>query len=140
MTKELKEAVAKQEETVREMGKQMVEIKDQMTEELQCVREQLETIAANATDGPQRSYADVTRLTSFLPHNDSRTLAAPPIPTDMLYCTIDVSRLEEDKARLSAGTIREQSRRGRRGRRGQDQRASQSRMGGQDSDKQLRAE
>ncbi|KAL9572083.1 hypothetical protein ACKAV7_003800 [Fusarium commune] len=106
MTRELKEAVAKQEETVREMGKQMVEIKDQMTEELQRVREQLETIAANAMDGPQRSYADVTQLTPFLPHNDSRTLAAPPNPTDVLYCTIDVSRLEEDEARLSAGTIR----------------------------------
>ncbi|KNB17625.1 hypothetical protein FOXG_21990 [Fusarium oxysporum f. sp. lycopersici 4287] len=89
MTKELKEAVAKQEETVREMGKQMVEIKDQMTEELQRVREQLETIVTNAMDGPQRSYADVTRLTPFLPHNDSRTLAAPPNPTDVLYCTID---------------------------------------------------
>jgi hypothetical protein len=106
MTRELKEAVAKQEETVYEMGKQMVEIKEQMTEELQRVREQLETIATNATDGPQRSYADVTRLTPFLPHNDSRTLVAPPNPTDVLYCTIDVSRLEEDEARLSAGTIR----------------------------------
>jgi hypothetical protein len=106
MTRELKEAVAKQEETVHEMGKQMVEIKDQMTEELQRVREQLETIVTNAMDGPQRSYADVTRLTPFLPHNDSRTLAAPPNPTDVLYCTIDVSRLEEDEARLSAGTIR----------------------------------
>ncbi|RKL00430.1 hypothetical protein BFJ70_g17447, partial [Fusarium oxysporum] len=84
----------------------MVEIKDQMTEELQRVREQLETITTNALDGPQRSYADVTRLTPFLPHNDSRTLAAPPNPTDVLYCTIDVSRLEEDEARLSAGTIR----------------------------------
>ncbi|RKK64609.1 hypothetical protein BFJ68_g18683, partial [Fusarium oxysporum] len=90
MTKELKEAVAKQEETVRGMGKQMVEIKDQMTQELQRVREQLETIVTNAMDGPQRSYADVTRLTPFLPHNDSRTLAAPPNPTDVLYCTIDV--------------------------------------------------
>ncbi|GKU07518.1 unnamed protein product, partial [Fusarium langsethiae] len=106
MTRELKEAVAKQEQTVHEMGKQMVEMKEQMTEELQRAREQLETIATNATDGPQRSYADVTRLTPFLPHNDLRTLAAPPNPTDVLYCTIDVSRLGEDEARLSAGTIR----------------------------------
>ncbi|SPJ70278.1 related to reverse transcriptase [Fusarium torulosum] len=106
MTKELKGVVAKQEETMHEMGKQMVVIKDQMTEELQRVREQLETIAKNATDGPQRSYADVARLTSFIPHNDSRTLAAPPNPTDVFYCTIDVSRLGEDEARLSAGTIR----------------------------------
>ncbi|RKK45061.1 hypothetical protein BFJ69_g18273 [Fusarium oxysporum] len=106
MTRELREAVAKQEETVHKMGKQMMEIKDQMTEELQRVREWLETIVTNAMDGPQRSYADVTRLTPFLPHNDSRTLAAPPNPTDVLYCTIDVSRLEEDEARLSAGTIR----------------------------------
>ncbi|RYC77154.1 hypothetical protein BFJ63_vAg19972, partial [Fusarium oxysporum f. sp. narcissi] len=106
MTKELKEAVAKQEETVREMGKQMVEIKDQMTEELQRVREQLESIVTNAMDGPQRSYADVTRLTPFLPHNDSWTLAAPPNPTNVPYCTIDVSRLEENEASLSAGTIR----------------------------------
>ncbi|GKU14944.1 unnamed protein product, partial [Fusarium langsethiae] len=105
-TKELQEAVAKQEETMHEMGKQMVEMEERMTEELQRAREQLETIATNATDGPQRSYADVTRLTPFLPHNNSRTLAAPPNPTDVFYCTIDVSRLEEDEARLSAGTIR----------------------------------
>jgi seryl-tRNA synthetase len=77
-TKRLQEAVAKQEETMREMGKQMVEMKERMTEELQQAREQLETIATSATDGPQRSYADITRLTPFLPHNDSRTLAAPP--------------------------------------------------------------
>ncbi|EXA31189.1 hypothetical protein FOVG_17507 [Fusarium oxysporum f. sp. pisi HDV247] len=36
---------------MHEMGKQMVEIKEQMTKELQRVREQLETIAANARDG-----------------------------------------------------------------------------------------
>jgi hypothetical protein len=106
MTKELQEAVAKQEETMHEMGKQMVEMKERMTEELQQAREQLETITASTTDGPQRSYADVTRLTPFLPHNDSRTLAAPPNPTDALYCTIDVSRLEGDDARSLAGTIR----------------------------------
>src|SRR6478609_7599917 len=80
MTRELREAVAKQEETVHELGKQMMEIKDQMPEELQRVREQRETIVTNAGDGPQRAYADVTRLTPFLPHNDSRTLAAPPSP------------------------------------------------------------
>jgi seryl-tRNA synthetase len=69
MTKELQEAVAKQEETMHEMGKQMVEMKERMTEELpvQQAREQLETIATSATDGPQRSYADITRLTPFLP-------------------------------------------------------------------------
>ncbi|KAF4439265.1 Ras family, other [Fusarium austroafricanum] len=50
--RELKEAIAKQEETVHEIGKQIVEIKDQMTEELQQVRKQLETIAANAIDEP----------------------------------------------------------------------------------------
>ncbi|KAI7765540.1 hypothetical protein LZL87_007291 [Fusarium oxysporum] len=105
ITKELKEAVAKQEETVHEIGKQMIEIKDQMTEELQRVREQLETIVTNVIDGPQRSYANITRLTPFLPYNDSRTLAAPLNPIDVLYCTIDVSRLGEDEARLSAGTI-----------------------------------
>ncbi|KAI3572210.1 hypothetical protein IWW34DRAFT_893440 [Fusarium oxysporum f. sp. albedinis] len=65
MTRELKEAVAKQEETVHDMGKQMMEIKDQVAEELQRVREQLETIAANATGGPQRSYSDVTRHHSY---------------------------------------------------------------------------
>ncbi|KAH7464199.1 hypothetical protein FOMA001_g17891 [Fusarium oxysporum f. sp. matthiolae] len=77
-----------------------------MTEEIQQVREELETIATNATDGPQRSYADVTRLPPFLPQNDSRTLAAPPNPTDALYCTVDVTRTEDDDARSTAGTIR----------------------------------
>ncbi|KAI8411154.1 hypothetical protein FOFC_07748 [Fusarium oxysporum] len=43
MTRELTEVVAKQEETVHEMGKQMVKIKENMAEKLQRVREQLET-------------------------------------------------------------------------------------------------
>ncbi|RKK11078.1 hypothetical protein BFJ66_g17328 [Fusarium oxysporum f. sp. cepae] len=47
------------------MGKSMVEIKNQMAEEVQSVREQLETIAANAKGGPQRSYSDVTRHHSY---------------------------------------------------------------------------
>jgi hypothetical protein len=59
----------------------------------------------NIMDGPQRSYVDVARLISFLPNNDSRTLAASLNPTDMLYCTIDVLRLGEDEARLLAGTM-----------------------------------
>ncbi|KAJ0126918.1 Uncharacterized protein HZ326_29978 [Fusarium oxysporum f. sp. albedinis] len=54
-------------ETVREMGKQMVEIKEQMTEELQRAHDQLEIIATNATDGAQRSYAGVTPSLPFLP-------------------------------------------------------------------------
>ncbi|EGU71763.1 hypothetical protein FOPG_19573 [Fusarium oxysporum f. sp. conglutinans race 2 54008] len=58
ITRELKEAVAKQEGTVHDMGKPTVEIKDQMAEEVQSVHEQLETIAANAKGGPQRSYSD----------------------------------------------------------------------------------
>ncbi|KAG7403568.1 hypothetical protein Forpe1208_v016222 [Fusarium oxysporum f. sp. rapae] len=103
MTRELKEAVAKQEETVHDIGKQMVEMRDQMAEELQRVLEQLETIAVSATDRSQRSYTDATRH-PFSPHDDSWTLAAPPNPTDVLYCTVDVSRLE-DEAGLSAGTI-----------------------------------
>ncbi|KNB15793.1 hypothetical protein FOXG_14178 [Fusarium oxysporum f. sp. lycopersici 4287] len=65
ITRELKEAVAKQEETVHDMGKPTVEIKDQMAEEVQSVHEQLETIAANAKGGPQRSYSDVTRHHSY---------------------------------------------------------------------------
>ncbi|RYC79453.1 hypothetical protein BFJ63_vAg17665 [Fusarium oxysporum f. sp. narcissi] len=106
MTRELQEAIAKQEETMHEMGKQMVEIKDRMAEELQRIHEQVETVAANVTHGPQRSYADVTRLTPFIPRNDSRALAAPLNSADVFYCTIDVSRLEEEEARFSAGTIR----------------------------------
>ncbi|KAF5963815.1 reverse transcriptase, partial [Fusarium bulbicola] len=106
MTKELQEAVAKQEETMNEMGKQMVEMKEQMAEELKRAREQLETIATSTMEGRQRSYADVTRLTPSLPHNDPRALTAPPILTDTLYCTIDVSRIEDDDARPLAGTIR----------------------------------
>ncbi|EXM12326.1 hypothetical protein FOTG_19172 [Fusarium oxysporum f. sp. vasinfectum 25433] len=103
ITRELKEAVAKQGETVHEMYKQTVEMKDQMAEEVRRVLEQLETIAANATDRSQRSYTDATRH-PFSPHDDSWTLAAPPNPTDVCYWIIDVSRLE-DEAGLSAGTI-----------------------------------
>lgn len=108
-TRELKEIVKRQEETVQEMGRQVVEIKKQMTEELQQAREQLETIATNATDGPQRSYADITRSTPFPQHNSSRILVptASPNPMDVLYCTVDVSRTEGGvDDRPSAGTIR----------------------------------
>jgi hypothetical protein len=42
----------------------------------------------------------------FLPNNDLRTLAAPLNPTDILYYTINVSRLREDEVRLSARIIR----------------------------------
>ncbi|KAI5455572.1 hypothetical protein BGZ63DRAFT_476006 [Mariannaea sp. PMI_226] len=75
---ELKEVVARQEETVQEMSRQMVEIEKQMTVELQQVRKQLQPIATSALDGPQRSYAN------------SRTSipTAPPTPIDALYCTI----------------------------------------------------
>ncbi|KAH7464139.1 hypothetical protein FOMA001_g17817 [Fusarium oxysporum f. sp. matthiolae] len=105
MTRELREAVAKPEQTVHEMGKQMVEIKEQMTEELQRAREQLETIASSAAEEHQRYYADVTRLSTHLTHSHSRAVPAPPSAADALYCTIDVSRTE-DEARASAGTIR----------------------------------
>ncbi|EGU73676.1 hypothetical protein FOPG_19361 [Fusarium oxysporum f. sp. conglutinans race 2 54008] len=62
MTRELTEVVAKQEQTMHEMGKQMVKIKKNMAEKLQRVREQLETIVFNAAEEPQRSYAGVIRL------------------------------------------------------------------------------
>ncbi|CZR49883.1 uncharacterized protein FPRO_16090 [Fusarium proliferatum ET1] len=101
MTKELQETVAKQGETMDEM-------KEQMTEELQRVREQLETIATSTTDGPQRSYADVTRSSTSMPLTDPRTatLTIPQIPMDTLYCTIDTSRIEDENARPSAGSVR----------------------------------
>ncbi|KAF5964566.1 reverse transcriptase [Fusarium coicis] len=108
MTRELQETVAKQGETMDEMGKQMAEMKEQMTEELQQVREQLETIATSATDGPQRSYADVTRSSTSMPLTDPRTttLTIPRISIDTLYCTIDTSRIEDENARPSAGLVR----------------------------------
>ncbi|KAF5973468.1 reverse transcriptase [Fusarium bulbicola] len=59
--------------------------------------------------GPTLSVVtDVTRFSTSTPQADARTatLTVPPIPTDTLYCTIDVSRIEGDEARPSAGTIR----------------------------------
>ncbi|SCO54574.1 related to reverse transcriptase [Fusarium fujikuroi] len=108
MTRELQGTVAKQGETMDEMGKQMAEMKEQMTEELQRVREQLETIATSATDGPQRSYADVTRSSASMPSTDPRTatLTIPQVPMDTLYCTIDTSRIEDENTRPSAGLVR----------------------------------
>ncbi|KAJ0135559.1 hypothetical protein HZ326_21422 [Fusarium oxysporum f. sp. albedinis] len=44
-------------------------------------REQLEAIATNATDGPQRSYADITRLIPSTPQTHSRPRPRPP-PTE----------------------------------------------------------
>ncbi|KAJ3539120.1 hypothetical protein NM208_g5619 [Fusarium decemcellulare] len=47
-------------------------------------------------DNYQRSYADITRLTPF----------APPNPANVFYYTIDVSKPEEDEARIPARTVR----------------------------------
>jgi uncharacterized coiled-coil protein SlyX len=100
MTKELNEAVAKQEETVHEMGKQMVEIKEQITEKLQRVREELETIATNATDGSQRSYADVTRLTPFMPQ---RLPEPQPRPLTRTPWTRPAARLTIQEQKMMPG-------------------------------------
>ncbi|KAJ4018266.1 hypothetical protein NW761_015205 [Fusarium oxysporum] len=79
MTRELREAVAKQEQTMQDMSREMAEMRKQMTEELEQVREQLETIVTSVTNKPQQSYTDITQSTPLPLQNNSRTsnLAAP---------------------------------------------------------------
>ncbi|EGU83133.1 hypothetical protein FOPG_18372 [Fusarium oxysporum f. sp. conglutinans race 2 54008] len=99
--RELLEAVAKQQETMDEM-------EEQMTEELQLVHEQLKTIVGIHLLHSSRSYAGVKRSSTCMPQAAPRTATSTVslIPTDTLYCTIDVLRIQDDDTRRLAGTIR----------------------------------
>ncbi|KAJ0124163.1 hypothetical protein HZ326_31423 [Fusarium oxysporum f. sp. albedinis] len=98
---ELLEAVAKQQETMDEMEKQM-------TEKFQLVHEHLKTIVGIHLLHSSRSYAGVKRSSTCMPQTAPRTATSTVslIPTDTLYCTIDVLRLQDDDTRRLAGTIR----------------------------------
>ncbi|KAG7403403.1 hypothetical protein Forpe1208_v016568 [Fusarium oxysporum f. sp. rapae] len=63
----------------------------------------------SATDESQRSYAAVTRSSICMPQAAPKTATStfPLVPTvDAFYCTIDVSRIQDDDTRHLAGTIR----------------------------------
>ena len=88
-----------------------------LTAELQNVTQQLEelrnsaALAGSAQTSPQASYAQIARTPPTSQPSNVRTLTSmnttPSTFTDTLYCTIDTSRIEDDKrANVTAGTVR----------------------------------
>ena len=68
-------------------------------------------LAGSAQTSPQASYAQVARTPPTSQPSNVRTLTStnttPSTFTDTLYCTIDTSRMEDDKrAAVTAGTVR----------------------------------
>ncbi|PNH37118.1 hypothetical protein VD0004_g9657 [Verticillium dahliae] len=85
-------------------------VTEQMTEQAQSIRGSAEAIATMVT-GQQRSepsYADIARMppTSRL-DNAGPGPTAPPGPTDVVFCTIDTSRIEDEQdEQLTPGAVR----------------------------------
>ena len=88
-----------------------------LTAELQNVTQQLDelkngaALAGSAQTSPQASYAQVARTPPTSQPSNVRTLTStnttPSTFTDTLYCTIDTSRMEDDKrAAVTTGTVR----------------------------------
>ncbi|KAI7705111.1 hypothetical protein KC353_g13078 [Hortaea werneckii] len=74
--------------------------------------------SSNQTSSPYPSYADVARTPPGSHPSDLRTLSNQTTPstfTDTLYCTVDVSNVEEEeRGRANASTIRQEVEEGMR--------------------------
>ncbi|KZL63331.1 hypothetical protein CI238_10367 [Colletotrichum incanum] len=103
----LREALERQEETIRDLSlklddtiKRMNEELKQSREELKLVREQLETMAANATHSLPLSYADAARSAPSSQPTNLRTLSSfnttPSNFSDTLYCIINTAYAESE--------------------------------------------
>ncbi|CRK19861.1 hypothetical protein BN1723_011991, partial [Verticillium longisporum] len=96
---------------IEELQNQVNELKEAQhatTTEVQALRESI--VASTATAAEQRraeaSYADVARMS---PTSNARpsTTVAPPTQADTLFCTIDLSRIEnEQDEQLTPGAVR----------------------------------
>lgn len=81
------------------------------TNETQSLRASIETvtttIAGQDRSGP--SYADIARMPQAgqLSNTRQATMTTPPTPIDMVFCTIDTSRMEDEQGeQLTPGAIR----------------------------------
>ncbi|KFA55196.1 hypothetical protein S40293_09951 [Stachybotrys chartarum IBT 40293] len=115
--KDLKDASAKQEELIFNLHEQATGAQRELREtreELRQVREQLETITAatsTAQTSPRASYADIARTPPDSNPSNVRSLSSTHATSsdldDALYCTIDISRIEDTESEdTSAGAIR----------------------------------
>ena len=116
--KDIKIASAKQQELIEKLQDQADEASREVRdtkEELKYVREQLEAVTTAITvpeTSPRPSYAEIARTPPESQPTNLRSLTSPnKTPsevTDLLYCTVDVSRVDEGAINQSpAGTIRE---------------------------------
>ena len=99
--KNLKDASVKQQELICDLQKETRETK----EELKYVREQLEAVTlATTQSSPRASYAEVARTPPGSVPSNIRSLSSANTTdgTDILYCTVDTSRIDDP----SAGVIR----------------------------------
>ncbi|KAK6222522.1 hypothetical protein QIS74_04224 [Colletotrichum tabaci] len=125
--KQLEEARQQHEETrqqlkearehFQEYKRQMEEEVRRMGDEVKGMREKLENIEkslalthTNSTS-PQASYAEIARTPPTSQPSNVRTLSSgnttPSTLTDTLFCTVDLSRVDEvDKDKVTAGTVR----------------------------------
>ncbi|KAJ6439206.1 reverse transcriptase [Purpureocillium lavendulum] len=102
------------------------ELHDTM-EELKHIRNQLETLnaaTASSQSSPRTSFAEVARSPPTSQPTNLRTVSMRSTPSsfsDTLYCTIDMSRVEEvNKCRAQAGQIRHAIETEMRAKQGQD--------------------
>ncbi|KAM3550091.1 hypothetical protein ARSEF4850_008517, partial [Beauveria asiatica] len=114
--KDIKDASVKQQNLIEDLREQVVEAKQEIRDtrdELKYVREQLEAVTAAAAASeisPRPSYAEIARTppTSYpsnIPSFSSNTTTSGA--TDLLYCTVDVSRVDEALVeKTSAGAVR----------------------------------
>jgi hypothetical protein len=80
------------------------------------VQQQATAILKKQLSSPNSSYADVVRTPSGSHPSDLRTLfdqTTPLVLTDALYCTVDVSNVEEaGRGMANAGSIRQEIEKG----------------------------
>ena len=114
--KDIKDASTKQQSLTEELREQLVEAKQEIRDtrdELKYVREQLEAVTAAAAASevsPRPSYADIARTPPTSQPSNIRSFSSNPTTsgaTDLLYCTVDVSRVDEELVeKTSAGAVR----------------------------------
>ncbi|XP_044714755.1 endonuclease-reverse transcriptase domain-containing protein [Hirsutella rhossiliensis] len=113
----IRELQSQVKESRRESDRENKELREELQntkKDLRQIREQLEAFNAatnSERNSPQASYADVARIT---PSNISTNLSSPSTRmtpssfSDTLYCTIDLSRVEDqNRGRAQVGEIRQ---------------------------------
>ena len=116
--KHIKNASEDQQDLIRELQVQITDTQRELREtkeELKHAREQLEAISEATIDqsSPRASYAEVARTPPGSQPSNIQMLSTsnttPSKQTDNLYCTVDISKMEEaERNDTSSGFVRDQ--------------------------------